>query len=34
MVIDAVEVGWDLDPSEEAVPFPPGGGVLVNFGRG
>ena len=33
-VLDALEVGWDLEPTAEAVPFPPVRGVLVNLGIG
>ena len=33
-VLDVVDVGWDMEPSTEAVPFPPDGGVLVELGRG
>ena len=33
-VLDAVEVGWDLNPSTEAVPLPPGCGFLVGLGIG
>ena len=32
-VLDDVDVGWDLDPSAETVPFPPGCGVIVDLGR-
>ena len=33
-VLDAMEVEWDLEPSAESVPLPPGCGVLVDLGRG
>ena len=32
-VLDAMEVGWDMEPSAEAVPLPPVHGVLVDLGR-
>ena len=32
-LLDAVEVGWDLNPSTEAVPLARGCGVLVYLGR-
>ena len=32
--LDAVEVGWDLDPLVESVPLTAGCGVLVDLGRG
>ena len=33
-VLDAVEVGWYLEPAAEDVPVVPGCGVLVDLGRG